>query len=66
VGQDAPVDPTHHSSLITHHSTIWPFVCGAGVALLAFGMLTSLAFSLVGLLLIVRSLAGWIGELRHE
>jgi hypothetical protein len=46
--------------------TIWPFVCGGGVALLAFGMLTSPAFSLVGLLLVARALAGWIGELRRE
>ena len=46
--------------------TIWPFVCGAGVGLLAFGMLTSLVFSLLGLLLIVRSLAGWVEELRRE
>ena len=46
--------------------TLWPIACAAGIALVAFGVLTHLAFSVVGLLVTARSLAGWIGELRDE
>ena len=46
--------------------SIWPAVLGAGVTLLAFGLLTSPDFSAVGALALVGGLAGWIGELRHE
>lgn len=47
-------------------SSTWPFVLGAGVTLLLFGLLTSLAFSLLGLVLAAMALAGWIREVRHE
>jgi hypothetical protein len=67
---DQPVDHSgangHDHDFHLPAPTIWPFVCGAGVALLAFGMLTHAAFSLLGLLLVARSLAGWIEELRRE
>ena len=46
--------------------SIHPLVCAAGVALLGFGLLTSLLFSLVGILTLVWGLAGWIGELVDE
>jgi hypothetical protein len=46
--------------------SVWPFTVGAGVTLLAFGVLTSLLFSAMGVVLLVYGLAGWIGELRHE
>jgi hypothetical protein len=45
--------------------SIWPFTIGGGVALLAFGVATSLALSAMGLALIAWGLSGWIGELRH-
>ena len=48
------------------HGSIWPVVCAGGIALLAFGLLTSLAFCLAGALLLGWALVGWIGELRHE
>ena len=46
--------------------TIWPVVCAAGITLLAFGVVTHLAFSVLGLLLTARALGGWIEEMRHE
>ena len=46
--------------------SIWPAVCGIGIALVGFGVVTSLLFSAVGLLVIAWSLGGWIGELRHD
>jgi Cytochrome c oxidase subunit IV len=47
------------------HPSVWPIVLAAGIALLLFGVVTSLAFSAVGAIMIVVALAGWIGELRH-
>ena len=46
--------------------SIWPVVLAAGITLLLFGVVTSLAFSVTGALLVIRALVGWIGELRHE
>ena len=46
--------------------SVWPVVVGAGVALSLFGIVTSLAFSLLGLVLLLVGIGGWIGELRHE
>jgi hypothetical protein len=46
--------------------TVWPFVVGAGVALVGFGVLTGLLFAAVGLVLFAWGLVGWIGDLRHE
>ncbi len=46
--------------------SIWPVVLAAGITLLLFGVVTSLAFSVAGALLAIVALAGWIGELRRE
>ena len=46
--------------------SVWPFVLGGGVTLMAFGVPTNLLFSLVGVILVAWALAGWIGELRRE
>ncbi len=45
--------------------SVWPCTVAGGFTLLAFGILSSLALSLLGLLLMVVGLAGWIRELRH-
>ena len=75
----APEEPTRHvvtrrsgqQTLETEavhlpHGSIWPAGLAAGVTLLAFGVLTSYAFSAIGLVVFVLSLAEWVGELRHE
>ncbi len=49
--------------------TVWPFVLSGGIALLLFGVVTSLSFSVVGVALMVGALGGWIGDLlraQHE
>jgi hypothetical protein len=46
--------------------SIWPATVGAAVALLAFGVATSLALSALGVLLLAYGLFGWIQELRHD
>jgi hypothetical protein len=47
------------------HPSVWPFVVGSGIALLAFGVVTSLLLSLLGAALVTWGLVGWIGDLRH-
>ena len=45
--------------------SLWPATVGAAVALMAFGVATSLALSALGALLVAFGLFGWIQELRH-
>jgi hypothetical protein len=44
-------------------STVWPFVLGAGIALLLASLATSLAFALIGAAFFVIGLGGWIAQL---
>ena len=46
--------------------TYWPFYLAMGLMFSAWGLLTMWEFSLLGLILIVISLVGWINILRHE
>jgi hypothetical protein len=46
--------------------SVWPFTVGAGVTLMAFGVVSSLLFSAMGVVLLAYGLAGWIRELRHD
>jgi hypothetical protein len=45
--------------------TVWPMVLSLGVALLAAGVATSPAFLVLGGLIFVTGLAGWVGGLLH-
>lgn len=47
-------------------STVWPAALAFAIAFLFWGIITSTILSLVGLLLFIIALAGWIGEMRHE
>jgi hypothetical protein len=44
----------------------WPATVGAGVSLMAFGVATSLALSVLGMFLLAWGLFGWIQELRKH
>lgn len=46
--------------------TYWPAVFALGSILILWGLITTLAITAVGGLLFLGSVAGWIGELRHE
>jgi hypothetical protein len=46
--------------------TIYPVTVAAGVALAGFGLVTIMAISIVGLLVMFYGIFGWIQELRHE
>ena len=73
-GQDEPpsltLSPTHPDwePLPAAHlprPTYWPVVLAASVVFLAWGIVTTLAISIIGLALLALALGGWIGELRH-
>ena len=54
-----------HGEYELPHESLSPITLAAGVGLLGFGLLTSLVFSLVGLLVMAWALARWIEEMRH-
>jgi hypothetical protein len=41
-------------------------VVGLGITVVAFGFVTSWAFSILGLVVLAIGVAGWIGDLLHE
>jgi hypothetical protein len=51
---------------IIPRATYSPAVMALAIVCLLWGLLTSYLISLLGVVLLVVSLAGWIGELRHE
>lgn len=46
--------------------TYWPAILALGITFLFWGLISSAIVSVMGLVLLASSLAGWIGELRHE
>jgi len=46
--------------------TYWPFYLAMGIMFLAWGLLTMWEFSLLGVIIIIIALVGWINILRHE
>ena len=46
--------------------TYWPMVLALGIMLLAWGLVTSIFISGVGILVFAIALTGWIGEIRHD
>lgn len=51
---------------ITPRPTVWPAAHALGVMLFAWGIVTSLIIFLIGVAVLATSIAGWIGEIRHE
>ncbi|MGI9148235.1 MAG: hypothetical protein ACR2IK_17060 [Chloroflexota bacterium] len=46
--------------------SVWPVTVGAGVALIAFGIATSLALSALGAALLGWGIWRWVQELRRD
>jgi hypothetical protein len=53
-------DPAHLPA-----PSVWPATVGGGVALMAFGVATSLALSVLGAVLVFWGVFRWVQELRH-
>jgi hypothetical protein len=45
--------------------SVWPATVAGGVALIAFGIATSLALSALGVFLLFWGVFRWVDELRH-
>jgi sensor domain CHASE-containing protein len=46
--------------------TFWPAALALGTVLMFWGSVTSWIVAAVGLILLAVSVAGWLGEMRHE
>lgn len=46
--------------------TYWPMVLALGITLIMWGVVTTFLMSLVGLLMFIVALVGWINEMRRE
>lgn len=51
---------------IIPRSTPWPVAMALGITLSGWGLITSPIIGGVGVSMFAISLAGWIGEMRHE
>jgi hypothetical protein len=54
---------------VMHHlppQSIWPITLAGGIAFAGLGLVTMFMVSIVGGLLMVYGLVGWVQELRHE
>ncbi len=46
--------------------TSWPAATAMAVALILWGLISTLIITAVGVALFIAALAGWVGEIRHE
>jgi hypothetical protein len=46
--------------------TYWPVALAFAITITAFGILTSLVLSVLGIALFIVAITMWIGEIRHE
>lgn len=67
--QPQPLDDEELAAALGIHlprPTVWPAVVGLGVTLALAGIVTSWAFSALGIVALLWGLGGWIGDLRNE
>jgi membrane-bound ClpP family serine protease len=68
--QDQPVSPRPGWTPILPEKmpepTFWPAALALGTVLLLWGLVTSFVVGVVGFILLVFSIAGWLREMRHE
>ncbi|HLI50168.1 MAG TPA: cytochrome c oxidase subunit 4 [Thermomicrobiaceae bacterium] len=61
--QDTQSEASGRAEIHMPAPTYWPFVLGGGVTLVCFGFVTSIWFCIVGGILFVGGLLGWIKDL---
>lgn len=73
VSEALPAEPLvdHHGEESGEHvhlppPSIWPITSAFGVAVIGFGLVTSIFFWVAGLAIMMYGLIMWIQELRHE
>ncbi len=60
-----PAEPAH-GAVHVPAPTIWPLVVGVGIMLIVLGLVTTLAFSVAGVLAFALGLAGGLVELLRD
>ena len=60
---DVSENASHANAVEMPKSTAWPLVLGLGITLLCAGVATSVVLSMLGLVMMLVGLAGWIGQL---
>ncbi len=63
MSEQSTTEPAEWPTVEMPKPTAWPMVLATGVAMACAGLVTSYVISLVGLILLLIALAGWIGEL---
>jgi len=61
--------PLSHGEEDPHHlpgPSFWPILLAIGIAMSLIGVITKLEVVIVGLVITVVSLGGWVCEARHE
>jgi len=48
------------------HPTYWPAVLALGIVFLAWGLVTNVIVTIVGVVIFFVALLGWIGDMRHD
>lgn len=46
--------------------TYWPLILAVGITMFAWGWVTTLLFTALGLILIIAAIVNWIGDIRHD
>ncbi|HLH21229.1 MAG TPA: hypothetical protein VK066_01805 [Chloroflexota bacterium] len=64
----APAGELHPAPGAAHlpAPTVWPCALAAGITLIALGLVTTLAFTVAGVVVFALALAGWLGELLRD
>lgn len=61
-----PPDEEHAVDVHMPSPSIWPIVSAFGVTMISFGFLAGIAYGIFGVIVLIVSLWGWIGVMRHE
>lgn len=63
---DAPELPHADSTPHLPGPSFWPFLLAVGIAMSLIGVITKIEVVVIGLVIVLASLAGWVREARHE
>ena len=61
-----PPDEEQATAIHMPSPSIWPIVSAFGVTMISFGFLAGIAYGIFGAIVLIISLWGWIGVMRHE
>jgi hypothetical protein len=64
--EQSPVSPKEESSHHLPGPSFWPILLAIGFATSMIGVITKVEVVIVGLIILVVSLGGWVREARHD